>query len=762
MDKATGQDFLVQKNAYWNGFMFTYITPGNSTLQYAGGSFAQSVSFSPATTSTGIQVTIQFNRFVVNASALNVSATLIVSVDNVSPLTTWQLSIANQDRITIESVDLPYLTGLGQMSTDPAKDYLAFPSFSGVLLQDPVHNFVPNRGWGWQLYYPSGLENMQFLAYYSGQSGAGLYIASQDTAGYTKYLNSSRSSDNWLELDCFYVPTFQAGASVTVPYPVVVGVFHGDWFDAASLYRAWAVQQPWAQGGPLATRTDVPEWYKNTGMMAYKQTFTAYAASAYQSYSDLAPVAAAWQQQIQSSPLMNWIAWETPGPWVDSPDFLPPSQGWAAFDSAVSATHAAGGRLMVEPTTNDATVGAPSWGNLQATASQQADGSMYLYQTSNYNQSYQPVPITNAQMDPTQPWHDALLSLTSQLQQHGIDLIHMDGNPGQVGICYAANHSHAPGGGNWWFQDYAQIYRDVRKAGRAVNPDFAMGGEAYAEPFLSLTDSGQDQTNDGLVASTTAGGGLVDPTKVSFIPLWQAVYHDYTLTYSNLSFIDGHDLPYYRRGFAIPLVWGEIPMVFADTCGPFPPWQLSGCNPTLLQYLQRIVSLRTTYGYPFVVLGRMLRPPAPAVPTYTVPAATQIPYTMANSPAFNVPSILSSAWQSPQGDAALIFTNISDSTVPFSWTVSAADVPLDSSERYNLYILTNGVCTSAKRSVHLPYTLNLNTNSTDVVMALFSGARPGSIAAGPARHTKSDPLSWPEQAGFGARQGACPNAAALE
>jgi hypothetical protein len=729
VDKATGQDFIVQKNAYWNGFTFSYIAPGNSTLQYGNGAMAQSAAFTPTTTSTGIQVTIQFNKFVVNSSALNVSATLIVSVDNVSPLTTWQLSVSNQDRITIESVQLPYLTGLGQMSTDPAKDYLAYPSLSGTLFQDPVHNFILGRGWGG--YYPSGYDDMQFLAYYSGESGAGLYIASQDTAGYTKHLDSAQSNNNWFELDCFYVPTFQAGASVTVPYPVVVGVFHGDWFDAASLYRVWAIQQPWTQGGPLATRTDVPEWYKNTGMMAYKQTLTAFADD-YQSYSSLAPVAGAWQQQLQSPPLMNWISWENQGAWMDSPDFLPPSQGWAAFDSAVSATHAAGGRLMVMPTTNDATVGAPSWASLQATASQQADASMYLYQTTNYNQSYQPVPITNAQMDPTQPWHDALLSLTSQLQQHAIDLIHMDGNPGQVGICYATNHSHPPGGGNWWFQDYAQIYRDVRKAGRAVNPGFAMGGEFYAEPFLSLTDSGMDSTNTGLVASTFASGSVVDSTKVSFIPLWQAVYHDFTLTYSNLSFIDGHDLPYYRRGFAIPLVWGEIPMVFADSGYP-PPWQLSGFNPSLLQYVQRIVSLRTTYGYPFVVLGRMLRPPAPAVPTYTVPPATQIPYTMANSPAFNVPSILSGAWQSPQGDAALIFTNISDSAVSFSWTVSAADVPLDSRERHNLYILTNGVCTSAQRAVHLPYTLSLNTNSTDVVMALFSSDTPGrpTYGAGP-------------------------------
>ena len=719
IDEATGQDFLPQKNAYWNGFVFSYVMPGSSAVQYGGGFLAQSVTFTPTTTATGIQVSVQFNRFVVNSSPLNISATLVIVVDNTSPLTTWQLSISNQDQITIESVQLPYLSGIGQMSTDPAKDYLAYPSLSGILFQDPVHNFVVNRGWGYEQYYPWGYDNMQFLAYYSGESGEGLYLASQDTAGYTKYLNSARVNNNWLELDDTYVPPFQAGASVTVPYPVVVGVFHGDWFDASSLYRAWAIQQPWAQGGPLVTRADVPNWYKNTGMMGWKDTFSSLGPG--NSYASLAQGAAAWKQQLGSQPVMDWIAWENQGPWVDDPDFLPPSQGWPAFDSAVSATHSAGGKLMVLPTSEVATVGASGWSTLQSTASQQADGSMYLSQISILNQNYQSGTQTNAQMDPTQPWHDALLNLTSQLQQHGIDLIHMDGSPYQHGLCYAPNHSHLPGGGNWWFQGYAQIYRDIRAAGRAVNPDFAMGGEWYAEPYLGLTDSGQDQTNTGLDPSAIGAGAVLDSTKVTYIPLWQTVYHDYTLTYSTISFISGQDIPYYRRGLAIPLVWGEIPMIEADT-GTL-PYQLSAFDATMVQYLKRIVSLRTSYGYPFVVLGRMLRPPQPTVPEYTVPAVTDgIPYSGGNTSAFNAPSILSSAWQSPQGDAALIFTNISDSAVSFAWTVSAADVQLDSSRSYNLYILKNGDCISEQPGVDLPRTISLKTESTDVFMALFSSS----------------------------------------
>ena len=725
-DKTTGQSFLTQQNVYWNGFTFSYTAPGKPALQYASGALAQAVTFTPASTANGIQVTIQFAKFAVNGSPLNVAATLTIVIDNVSPLTTWRLAIANQDEITIRSVVLPYLAGIRQLSSDPSKDYVTYPSWSGMLFQDPIHNFVPNRGWG-LLYYPGWMDNMQFLAYYSLETGAGLYIASQDTAGYTKYLDSVPASDNgWLSLDCTYLPTFQGSAGVTVPYPVVVGVFHGDWYDAASLYRTWAIQQKWAQAGPLVTRADVPTWYKNLGVMSWKDTITGWGPG--NSYASLSQAAAVWQRELQTAVAMDWIGWENQGPWLDIPDFLPPSQGWPAFDSTVADTHAAGGRVMVVPTTNYATVGAPSWGSLQAGASQQADGSMYLSQISVPNQSGQSVNETIAQMDPTKLWHDALVSLATQLGQHGVDLIQMDGNPGQTGICYASSHPHPPGGGDWWFQDYAQIYADVRAAGRTANPDFAMGGEGYAEPFLNLTDSGWDATSTGLDPSAIGDGSVSDHTKASFIPLWQAVYHDYTLTYGMIAMIDGQYMPYYRRGLGIELVWGEIPMFEGDDGLPY---TLARFDPTMVQYLQRIVTLRTTYGYRFVVLGRMLRPPQPSVPKYYVPPATNIPYTAANTSGFYTPSILSGAFQSPEGDAALIFTNVSDDPVSFSWTVSASDVPLDPKKAYTLYIVRNGACAGTQAGVTLPYTLNVNANSTDIVMALFSQAGTGGTAVFP-------------------------------
>src|SRR4029453_16514405 len=211
---------------------------------------------------------------------------------------------------------------------------------SGMLFNNPVDNFVLNRGWGNEMYYPGGFGNMQFFAYYSLESGTGLSVGSQDPAGYTKTSTVNKPDATWLELNTVHVPSFQQGASFTIPYPVVVGFFQGDWFDAATLYRGWAIQRPWAQGGLLATRADVPAWYKQTGFAAYIMT-RPWENLRY-NFASLATFASQWKAHAQAAPLVEWTFWEKEGAWVESPDFLPPVEGWPSFDLAVGATDQVG------------------------------------------------------------------------------------------------------------------------------------------------------------------------------------------------------------------------------------------------------------------------------------------------------------------------------------------------------------------------------------------------------------------------------------
>ena len=45
---------------------------------------------------------------------------------------------------------------------------------------------------------------------------------------------------------------------------MLIGFFEGDWYDAAQIYRKFALTAPWLREGPLATRGDVPDWLRQT------------------------------------------------------------------------------------------------------------------------------------------------------------------------------------------------------------------------------------------------------------------------------------------------------------------------------------------------------------------------------------------------------------------------------------------------------------------------------------------------------------------
>jgi hypothetical protein len=103
--------------------------------------------------------------------------------------------------------------------------------------------------------------------------------------------------------------------------------------------------------------------------------------------------------------------------------------------------------------------------------------------------------------------------------------------------------------------------------------------------------------------------------------------------------------------------------------------------------------------------------------------------------AFDAPSVLSSAWQSPEGDAALIFTNISDNPVSFSWIATSADVALPPDKAYDVYILRNGACISEQTGTTLPYALEVDSRPSDIIAVIITQMR----GAGPPQFPDCSP-----------------------
>jgi hypothetical protein len=84
------------------------------------------------------------------------------------------------------------------------------------------------------------------------------------------------------------------------------------------------------------------------------------------------------------------------------------------------------------------------------------------------------------------------------------------------------------------------------------------------------------------------------------------------------------------------------------------------------EYYRRLLRCRHEFGLPYLVYGRMLRPPRITgdLPTVTGQSSCG-PYT--------VPVVEGSAWQAPDGTAGVFFLNYDEKPQEFTWTVDLGE-----------------------------------------------------------------------------------------
>ncbi|MBO3753752.1 MAG: hypothetical protein FGF53_02555 [Candidatus Brockarchaeota archaeon] len=72
--------------------------------------------------------------------------------------------------------------------------------------------------------------------------------------------------------------------------------------------------------------------------------------------------------------------------------------------------------------------------------------------------------------------------MIKELSFAGVDMVQLDGNPLMPFIDWFGSEGHL-GGGNWWAEGLIAMFSKIREEIRRVKPEFALGGEWYAEPY---------------------------------------------------------------------------------------------------------------------------------------------------------------------------------------------------------------------------------------------------------------------------------------
>jgi uncharacterized protein (TIGR03437 family) len=714
MDKTSQLDFLARKEAWWGPFNFQINITGQD--EYINGSQASRFTYAASSDKDGPMLSLNWEQFRASRpTPLDVRVSITVHIPSSDGLTYWNIAVTNNEAIIIRQVAFPDLEGIPQLSRDGRNDELTLPAMSGVLFQDPLNNFRINSGLGWE--YPSTFATMQFMTYSSREQNSGLYLATRDAGGYSKYFSFLKPAQNWINMVVLHHPPLTPKTSFAPAYDAVVGVYTGNWYEAAQMYRGWALQQPWVMTATVPNVNQPTSWLSQLPLHQWVPTtptgdgFCQYSFP----FSQVATVSQDTAQFMGQPVVIDWIGWERDGWYIDYPDVLPPKEGWFSFEESIRKTHELGNRVMAILDTTSYSDILAGWASDKGGAAT-GEGGQYLntWQLSECGRN----ATFRAMCPATDVWRERLRNLILPLASRQVDVIELDGFPifGPL-PCTNPAHSHPPGGGNWWYLSYRDIFEGIKREARQLNPGIVFNAEGGAEVYLSFLDSVWDPFTTGF-SPVSFSGTLLDIGKFHLIPMWHAVYHDKALIQSGIAFISTSGFAevrdFYAYGFGQALVWGEAPTTW---------WNYLDLNtlpepgaPEMAAYVKRIVSARTGYASRFLVNGRMLRPPVIQVPLFHNPGAKSIPYTLADYPPFDTPAVAGSLWQAPNGDAGYVFTNVSHDPVKFDLLIDAASTLLTPEGRYEVSLIRNGLPSVVQAAASLPVAIPVNIDPMDVIL----------------------------------------------
>lgn len=393
--------------------------------------------------------------------------------------------------------------------------------------------------------YPQ--KTMQYMAAIGPSNFGGVYVAAHDALASSKNLGLSVSDDGGR----FFISATPPGAGQPLDggethFDVVMAVFDGGWWDAAQLYRSWALAEAsWTTQGPMLQRDDVPAWLYGitTWVNSHWQGMDIFNVSGGDPVVVRQRVAAIVERfgLAPSSLALHWYEWDTLGYQLGSnysvcesevtcgfdthyPEYFPVREGFeenmkAMQELGVRVCPYINGRIFDKGTQTWTKDSAEDW------ASKNAAPALGTPDLSTYEEQYGSKAKFAVMCPHTAYWQDTIADVVGQLTgTYGTDGVYID----QIAAagpksCFDKSHNHSLGGGHHWVSGYATM---LRKARAQAGNDKVILTESNSEPFMG-----------GLNLFLTLVGFLSgdlpstpEPTTGSIIvPAFQSIYGGYVL-----------------------------------------------------------------------------------------------------------------------------------------------------------------------------------------------------------------------------------------
>jgi hypothetical protein len=508
-------------------------------------------------------------------------------------LSYWQIRVELPDSdYGLARVTFPQICGLDGAAFTPF-----MPLCLGLRLDDPLTR-DSLKG-----VFPGSMMT-QFIG---AESNRGvIYLGAHDPGAHHKaFVVEPNAAAKQVSLKLDYPPA-GAGPGLKrwrLPYEAVVGLLDGDWYDAARIYRDWTLESgPWNSARRLTKGGEIPNKLRETDLWVCESG----------SAEEVVPKTKKMQAFFRVNTAVHWYNWHQI-PFDDQyPEYFPTKDGFA---EGVADLKKAG--ILVMPYINGRLWDpkTESWrkDGAESSAVRAEDGN---YHKETYGSGVPLVPMCPH----TKLWQDKIAGLVRRLiGECGVSGVYVD----QIGIaraypCYAANHGHPVGGGNFWWRGYRKM---LRKCRRSVGPGNFLTTEEACEPWNDLLHA-------FLMVNTAQ-------RSYTLLPLYSAVYGGRTLQFGFQYFA--------RQDAELGLPWRAKVgrnFLWGGQLGWVGTWILDKDLRKEAEFLRDLAQCRKQVRKS-LTHGQMLRPPTVAnAPLLEIPSPAD-----AKGKPQRIPAAMASAWK---------------------------------------------------------------------------------------------------------------------
>lgn len=448
-----------------------------------------------------------------------VSVTVIIDLPQDQGLAEWRIFVENNsDYWGLWSVLFPIVNGFPQSGNYD----IARPSFArgGELITSASQKFsgrYPGSTWPMQLVSFSNGSNSVYLGALDSEARAKEFVVEPveglDDQRYPIMFDGRRHRKFEPEPgERIYIEHYPddmgvQGSDYPDHYPVLFGVYQGDWRGAARIYRPWALNQHWMQQGPLSQRIDVPESVVNTGIWI-RDNWVWNGATGKPEDMNKPLLDAAKKLDVPVG--FHWYRWHTPPFDNLYPHYLPAKDGFKERVSNLKENN-----IIVMPYINgsSADMNIPDFDKFEPHAVKDEAGGLRHHYYS--DKSGRLLSMCGNQVY----WQDVIEELVDAISlKYDVSGIYVDQVAGLFHeLCFDKSHLHTLGGGSYWARGNRDLLAKVKDIALKNGNDMVVTSEGATEVFFDKLDANLFWSQ---------------PSERE-IPLMQMVYSGYTLFFGS-------------------------------------------------------------------------------------------------------------------------------------------------------------------------------------------------------------------------------------